>query len=85
MCMVKTQPDVFSSKFAECVQACASMVSDQVIGRAAVTMSPVCARLNPRVSLTGCRFSIFRAITFMNITNHMTATKAAIKKNHQVR
>jgi hypothetical protein len=44
---------VFSSKLEECVLACISIVMLQHIGITAVRESPVCARLNPLVSLTG--------------------------------
>jgi hypothetical protein len=53
----KAAPAVFSSKLIEWVLACMTIVADQVKGRTAVTRSPVWARLNPLVSLTGIAVS----------------------------
>jgi len=41
----KTVEFVFSSKFAEFAPACTSIVTDQVRGKTAVSVSPVCALL----------------------------------------
>lgn len=72
---------VFSSKLIECVLAWPSIVTDQVRGRTAVRVSPVCARLKPRVSRTGRRSSILRLRLLKAYTSHRTMTTVEPMKN----
>lgn len=76
---------VFSSKFVECVPACANIVTDQVSGNTAVSVSPVWARLKPRVSRTGRRCSACCVMPTNVYAIQTTMTKVEKKKNQNVK
>ena len=76
---------VFSSKFDEWVLACKSIVILHAIGMIAVRVSPVCARLNPLVSLTGNLASPPLVIKAKVCDSHTTITRTFKKKNQKTR
>jgi hypothetical protein len=76
---------VFSSKFEECVLACNNIVILHAIGIMAVSVSPVCARLKPLVSLTGKRASPPRVRNANVCESQITITKTFKKKNQKTK
>lgn len=82
---IRLVESVFSSKFDECTFACIIIVILQHIGITAVTQSPVCALLKPRVSLEIKRKSLPRINVLKVNTNHKVKINVHRKKNQNTR